>query len=455
MCNKSMRNNKKTFPIFLNYRKFVESDEIPIEDYETVCTNTKYKYINLPCAFDIETSSFRSTGNGEKVGIMYAWAFGLNGKITMGRTWEEFKSLINLIIDRMDISLQSRLIVYVHNLAYEFQFMQKLFVWHKVFAIDSRKPIYAITEDGIEFRCSYLLSGYNLETLGKNLQTYKVKKLVGDLDYSLIRHSETTLTESEKGYLMNDIKVVLAYIQESIESNGDISRIPLTKTGYVRNYCRKCCLTPTENDKWKRLKYRQLMKSLRLTVDEYKQLKRAFQGGFTHSNPFYTDKVIYNVLSEDFISKYPSEMVAQKFPMSSSERYNPVDRKDFDRCLKLYCCLFDIEFTGLESKLYHDSYISLSRCWQVQNAVVNNGRIVSADHLITTITEQDFYIIERFYNWESMKIANFRRYRKDYLPTDFVKAILKLYRDKTELKGVVGKEAEYLHSKEMLNSCYG
>ena len=48
-----------------------------------------------------------------------------------------------------------------------------------------------------------------------------------------------------------------------------------------------------------------------------------------------------------------------------------------------------------------------------------------------------------------------RIYEKQYLPTEFVKAILKLYEDKTILKDVEGKEVEYLKSKGMINSAYG
>ena len=60
---------------------------------------------------------------------------------------------------------------------------------------------------------------------------YKIEKKVGDLDYSLLRHSNTHLTDTELGYCINDVKVVMAYIQEKIEHDGNIAKIPLTKTG--------------------------------------------------------------------------------------------------------------------------------------------------------------------------------------------------------------------------------
>ena len=424
-------------------------------------SNKKIKYFNVPCSFDIETSSFfRSTGNGEreKTAIMYEWTFGIYGAVIVGREWGEFISMLETICNELNLTSEKRLIIYVHNLSYEFQFMRKWFEWDKVFSIDNRKPIYALTSSGVEFRCSYLLSGYSLEKLGDDLRTYPVKKLVGALDYEKIRHNKTPITQDEIAYCVNDVRVVMAYIAERIEQDGGISRIPLTKTGYVRNYCRNSCFYEqgiSRKKSFKRARYMDVMKGLRLTPDEYDQLKRAFQGGFTHANPFYSRKVVSNVTSFDFTSSYPCVMLSEKFPMSSSERVEITSKEQFNENLKLYCCLFDVEFIGLQSRLWFDSYLSSSRCREVKDAVINNGRIVSASHLVTTVTEQDFKIIKQFYTWEHLKIGTFRRYKKDYLPTDFVKAILKLYGDKTTLKDVDGKEIEYLRSKEMLNSCYG
>ena len=106
-----------------------------------------------------------------------------------------------------------------------------MFEWEKVFAIDDRKPNYVLCKQGIEFRCSYQLSGYSLAMVGKNLQKYKVKKLEGDLDYNKIRHCETPLTAEEMAYCVHDVLVVMAYIHECIETEGNITQIPNTKTG--------------------------------------------------------------------------------------------------------------------------------------------------------------------------------------------------------------------------------
>lgn len=403
--------------------------------------------LNVPAVFDIETSSFYE--GDEKKCCMYAWVFGINGRVVRGRTWREFEDAIGELVYRLELNIKRRLIVYVHNLAYEFQWFKKLFDWETVFALDNRKPLYALTKDGIEFRCSYLLSGYNLETLGKNLVKYKVNKAVGDLDYRQIRHTETPLTDKEWGYIRNDGLVVMAHIQEEIERLGSITELPLTKTGYVRQLCRERCLKgPCQ------YAYKKLMKELTLTVADYELSKRAYMGGFTHANAHYVGRVIKNVHSYDFSSSYPAVMVSRKFPMSAPQEVEITSIHQFMQYLGAYCCMFDIEFTELRSTCECENYLSLSRC-KADHCIVNNGRVVEASKLTTSMTEQDFFIVARMYEWESMRVYNFKYMRADYLPKELVCAILDLYKDKTELKGVNGKESEYLVTKGMINSVYG
>ena len=215
------------------------------EKFQIIKNTKKISYYNVPAGFDIETSSFYEDDikiPENKRCIMYHWQFGIFNLVTYGRTWQEFQSFILKVRDVMMLSNELRLVVYVHNLPYEFYFMHKRFAWDKVFFLDEKKPVYAITKFGVEFRCSLKLSGgRSLAQVGKELTKYKTEKMEGDLDYSLIRTPLTQLTEKEKKYCENDIRVIESYIQEKIESDGDITKIPLTNTGYVRNYCRKAC----------------------------------------------------------------------------------------------------------------------------------------------------------------------------------------------------------------------
>ncbi len=416
-------------------------------------TYRKKQFYNIPCAFDIETTSTYDE-NGEKIAFMYIWVLNINGTSIIGRTWDEFEMCINTIHTKLFTNEERIFVIYVHNLAYEFAFIGRRFTWEKVFSIDTRKPIYARTCDGIEFRCSYLLSGYKLAKVAENLQTFKIKKLVGDLDYYKIRHSKTPISFKELRYVINDGRIVVAYIQEEINRNGNIAKIPLTKTGYVRLECRRNCFTTSHRER-KGNKYRARIKKLTLTLDEYNVLKMAFAGGFTHANPFYTNKILHGVVSKDFTSSYPTVMVAEMFPMSPAEKLDDVSRETFDYSINHYCCIFIARFTNLHSKIMFDNPISSSKCYELKNAVLNNGRVVSADSFIIAITNIDYMVYKEFYTWDNMEVSTFYRYKADYLPTEFVDSILTFYEDKTKLKNVAGKESEYLHSKENVNSCYG
>lgn len=425
--------------------------------------NGKITYYNIPCSFDIETSSFydySTMPGGEKRAIMYVWALDLDGKIIVGRTWEEFIKCCEILAKNLKLHAKSRrIIIYIHNFAYEFQFMCKWFEWETVFATDTRRPLYGITTSGIEFRCSYMLSGYKLETVGNNLQKYKVKKLVGQLDYSLIRHTKTELTQKEIEYLVNDVLVVESYIREQIEEYHCVGKIPLTKTGKVRLYCRRECFGRSHKNKVNH--YRKEIKQLTLTPEEYILCKSCFQGGFTHANAFYVGKNNYNVKSYDFTSSYPAQMVAsRRFPMSSPKHINITSMSQLKYYLKHYACIFEIKFYNLQSKVYFENPISEYHCKIkgqkcLYDDICNNGRVVSASLLGTVCTEIDLEIYSKFYTWDKIEIGDFIYFKRGYLPTEFVKSILDLYRMKTELKGVERKEAEYLNGKEMLNSCFG
>lgn len=429
----------------------------------------RIKYFNIPASFDIETSSMY-TDDGKKFAFMYIWQLGINGSVIIGREWSEFLTTLSEVKRVLGVSLSTRLILYVHNLGFEFQFIRKRIKWVKtsdgsdtVFSLKPRKPIYALSSMGFEFRCSYIYSNYALEYIGANLiKKYPVFKESGDLDYRLIRTSETTLSEKEIGYCIADVRVVMSYIQEEIENNhNDISRLTLTNTGKVRQYCRAYCFGEYEKDpklsRKQKMEYHAIMKSLKIrSSKEYWQLKSAFAGGFTHAASFHSGHLVKDVSSADLTSSYPAVMCYAYFPMSTCTFIGKVsNEKKFRNLLKNYCCLFDVRFYDIYSDFEYESYLSISKCTNVINPIVNNGRLSSADELQVTLTELDFDVIEKVYYWKEMEIFNMRVYEKGYLPKPFIEAILQLYKNKTSLKDVADKIVEYMVSKNMINASFG
>lgn len=431
-------------------------------DYDIVKTK-KTAYINLPCGFDIETTSVYAGDEQEKAAFMYVWMLGIghDTPIVYGRTWDELLSATHVLQNHFDTSPDKRLVVYVHNLAYEFQFMRYLFDWHDVFAVAKHKPIRATTTSGIEFRDSYVLSGQSLASTARNLTKHTIEKMEGDLDYSLIRHHNTPLTDEEIGYCDNDIHILTAYVTEEMELAGDIAKIPMTNTQRVRKYVHYECYhgkgkTRKESPDGKKKRYFGLMKKLTLKPDDYIQLRRGFMGGFTHANVNHVGKTLHDVSSIDFTSAYPSVMVSEQFPMSRFVEVEITSMKQLHDLIESnQAIIMDVQFENIRNKITQETYLSASKCLSLTNPDINNGRVDSADELTTTITEVDYLIMKQVYDWDSIAIGTARVSQKGYLPRAIIKSVLDLYQDKTQLKGVAGREQDYMLSKGMLNSIYG
>lgn len=420
-------------------------------------------YYNVPASFDTETTS--TYVNGEKVAIMYVWMFSVNGKVIVGRTWSQFEELMGLISEKTD--LNKRLLVYIHNMGFDFAFFSRRLKWYKTFCVKVREPIYAVTMDGVEFRDSLILTGKSLDASAKDLNKYKVSKLVGSLNYTLVRGSKTPLTKEEMDYCVHDCLVLDAIIQEKIEQEGNITKIPLTNTGYVRRFLKTKCYPASNRGKRKDKEaqktywsYKNLMSKLTLTPSEYEICKRAFMGGFTHANDVtvgehFTEEKSGRIDSFDFTSSYPAVMISEMFPMSKADHVKEVTREGFRRILENKLSIFDIRFNNIRPKKGTcENYLSVSKC-SGEKIKENNGRVVSAEWIFTTITNIDFEIIRNFYDWDSIQVGEMLVYDKAYLPKPIVEGVLDLYKGKTELKGVEGEEVDYMLKKGMLNACYG
>ena len=415
--------------------------------------------------FDIETTSaFLEDGNiiGYRKGmpaeywnslkplaLCYIWQCSVDGVVYYGRELETFTQLL----DDLPVGVQT--IIWVHNLAWEFAFLQNIMTFKHVFARTPHKPIYAVPEkyDNIEFKCSYTLTRLSLASWGKQIG---LPKFVGDLDYDVIRTPRTKLTRTELGYCERDCLVVEAGIKDYLKRYKNQWDIPLTQTGTVRRPVKEML---TQNKEY----MKKVKKTVPKTDTEYKRAQRCAAGGYVHTNRLYSGKKVEfsghgNDVGEhyDYKSAYPFDMIAFKYP-ATPWVYRPMlktipDEKTFDDM----AYIMTLKFKEIQTTTYN-TFIQVSKCASesFESFITDNGRLICADDIEITITEQDWLTIRDTYEWADMEVVRVWSSYKQYLPNEYIEFILQLYENKTTLKNVPEKADLYSQSKQYLNSLFG
>lgn len=187
------------------------------------------------CAFDIESTNLDDIEQA----VMYIWQFQIDEELTVfGRSWEEFDNFIRNIIKALPVGCN--LVVYVHNLSYEFSFLKGIYEFRpeEVFAVQRRKVVRCDMYDRIEFRCSYKLSNMSLRDFTKKYGVKHVK--LSDYDYRIPLFPWSQLTIEQLRYCQNDVLGLVEAIRALLIFEKDnLITVPLTSTGFVRRECKK------------------------------------------------------------------------------------------------------------------------------------------------------------------------------------------------------------------------
>ena len=412
----------------------------------------KRHYIGITTAFDIETTLIDSVEQS----VMYIWQWQFGEDYTViGRTWDEFLDLQKRI--KAVLPEDRWLVVYVHNLSYEFQFLKGIYTFFPddVFAVASRKVVKADMWGCFEFRCSYKLTNMSLKQFTSKMMV-KHQKLSGEeFDYGVKRYPWTELSDEELEYCINDVLGLVEAVNALMARDGDtLQTIPLTSTGYVRRNAKRALKDGSVHHNF--------VYSILPDIETYRALREAFRGGNTHANRYYAGDIVENVHSADRSSSYPAVMCNCEFPMSA---FTPILPKDLNpdyisRCItvrhKALLLRIGIKNLRLRDPFWGCPYLSKDKCRNIHKAVdtEDNGRILEAEYLETTITDIDLKIIMEEYKGEIIFLQGwYASYKK--LPQALINEVIKYYKDKTELKGVAGQEIFYDKAKALLNSLYG
>ena len=404
-------------------------------------------YQRHPMTFDIETSKIPTDDEGHYQAYMYIWQVCIEGNVVFGRRWEELQEFMKKVVNAYKLSEEERVVVYVHNLSFEFQFIQDYFKFTDVFAMASRSILTAKTAH-LEFRCSYKLSNMSLAKFIENTPNTLHYKGVDDLDYATVRSPDTQLTEVEYGYCFNDVKGLYECVMELLKEDN-IATIPLTSTGYVRRDCRKAMNKNKDN--------RKMFLRSRLTLLQYKLLRECFRGGNTASDRYLTNLILKIVGSYDLSSSYPFQMIAREYPVGKWNYGVIPDLKTLEEYNIKYCTIARYTFKNIRLREEKPiPYIPQSKCLALgDDREIYNGRILHADFLTISMTNIDFDIVKEQYEYDELAVEEFHYSRKGLLPKELRDTIMYYFEKKSELKGDEEHYYEYMKSKNKLNSIYG
>lgn len=424
-------------------------NEFPFEILKKdIVKSGKHKmYQRHPMTFDIETSKIPTDDEGHYQAFMYIWQVCIEGNVVFGRRWEELQDFMERVVNAYKLSEGERVVVYVHNLSFEFQFIQDYFNFTDVFAMASRSILTAKTAH-LEFRCSYKLSNMSLAKFIENTPNTLHYKGVDDLDYASVRTPDTELTVIEYGYCFNDVKGLYECVMELLKEDN-IATIPLTSTGYVRRDCRHAMNKNKDN--------RKMFLRSRLTLLQYKLLRECFRGGNTASDRYLTNLILKIVGSYDLSSSYPFQMIAREYPLGKWNYGVIPDIKTLEEYNSKYCTIARYTFKNIRLRDEKPiPYIPQSKCLALgDNREIYNGRILHADFLTISMTNIDFDIVKEQYEYDELAVEEFHYSRKGLLPKELRDTIMYYFEKKSELKGDEEHYYEYMKSKNKLNSIYG
>lgn len=429
--------------------------------FQNIDTIKGSKYLNIGCAFDIETTKI-----DEHHSTMYMWQFAIGEHLTIiGREWFEFLDLLDVLQRFFNLSDDRKLLVFIHNASYEWQFLRKHIQLKydnkhkklKVFAMEERKVVYFETIQNIEFRDSLILTQRPLSKLssGYNLP---LKKLTGEIDYNQKYFSNTKLDSAHIAYGINDTQVLVQFFEKYAKREflSKQLKLPLTSTGIVRDELKRNFKALSKET---RMKWKNELSKCYPNEQEYKIIFQfLFRGGYVHGNGARTDEELINLLigSQDFKSSYPAVLLHYKMPYYFCKKPKEFfDKIKYDRkYINEHAFYGTFVFTNIRAKYQH-SIESVSKLIQYDSdsLVQDNGRLLKCDKIKVILSEYDWLLYQDFYLFDSVEcVSQLRVSYKKELPTWFKDMILKYF----YLKETLEKDSlEYKLAKSKLNSLYG
>lgn len=431
-CDKRKANRHKNSN---SYRKVVNYTQIKSGKYPL-------SYAKIYCGFDIETSKIE-TENGAQ-SFMYHWQFSLFNNVITGRYWDDFLKLLEML-KKIQEKESQKIVVWVANLGYEFQFLKYRLNITDGFLKAEREPIYIEHNNFIVFR-ECLSWGGSLSKLADDYTC--LKKLKGDLDFSILRTPKSKIDNKGLMYCYMDVLILTEFSKWFFAEYFEKRKNPITVQGAIRINIKHSI---KDINRVKRF----ICDCMPLTENDYNNaVNWLYRGGYVHANIKYCDNLFIKVpiKSRDITSSYPASMCHCKFSMKwHKSRY--VDESQLQNLIDEGFTFYGLfTLSNLKRKTTH-SIESKSKClFLSENCTIDNGRIAEADKLQVYLTHLDYEIYCKFYDFKIENVIDFNISFLQKLPKYLVSNMCENYKNKAILKA---KKLPYAIEKTYTNSYYG
>lgn len=450
---------------------------LPLKPYKFIKSTNKKRPSLLIRYISLDTETSHNHDELLPLGWVYQWAFKFDNIYVGGRKPSQLLTALDYLLYFYKCDDKHKLVIFIHNASYDLTYLLDIFIQHygeptNMLATDVNKFI-SVEFNKFIIRDSWVLSNRSLDKWSKDLNT-TYRKAVGSIDYDFIRFQDSKLTANDWYYQASDVATLDDCIRKELSEGYTLQTLPLTSTGFVREYARK--QFKKDNKNWREFQ------DTRLSAEVYQDLDFAYMGAITHGNNDYMGELLSDVKMRhrDKRSFYPSTMRVDTYPRGRWVKlYQYTDSKtpcnikkvlnwSQDNCLLISFFIKDITLLrGVTCPI-----LQVNKCMKYGKDayfIKDNGKVVKMNgQTFLTLTDLDFELMLKQYHIESLAITRVYGSKRGPLPKWLLDTIDHFMLGKTKFKNIVKRlektddinalddaNTDLTKSKNRLNSAYG
>lgn len=291
-------------------------------------------------------------------------------------------------------------------------------VYNKVFGTRTEKITFIDSLKIINMKVKDIAKTFNLP----------ISKL--ELDYNKPRELGYQLTDEEKDYIKNDVKIVALALAELFNEKLTKATAAANALGYYKQI--------TGKDRFEHY-------FPTLTAFEDAQIRPSYKGGFTYLNPAYKNATVYNSIVLDVNSLYPSVMRYELMPYGK-----PVYFKGKYQENKLYPLYIQTIYCSFKTKPNKIPTIQIKE----KNLFFNSNEYIEdseGEKFLLTLTNIDLELFLDHYEVDELEYLDGYMFRGIH---DLFSEYIDYWTEKKIQAGKEGNKGKRQIAKLQLNSLY-